>query len=351
MENEELFTKINELFPPDFSKENLELYVDYIQCCYNFSIISNDFDFSSLINYISSNFYSLPEEKFLKLPLEMQYSIISNPHLQIASEDSLLDTVMQIINGIDDNSLKSQDEIEKVLFLEHIEFTSLSEEKLREFLSVFDFNSITSSLWKKLYECFFIHFDKKPERFVNRMSEKLTFEYIENQTGKLEGIIHYLSEKFGGNIVDKGICKVTSSSVFKNFYPKNVIDFNKLCLFTSDSTIDAVDPWLKIDFLGRKIHPTHYTIRTVGNKRNGCHLKNWVFECSNTDKNDDWIILDSRNNVDSLNNSLAIETFDIKENIDDNEYFRYFRIRQTGLNCSNTNQLAFCSLGLFGTII
>lgn len=192
MENEELFTKINELFPPDFSKENLELYVDYIQCCYNFSIISNDFDFSSLINYISSNFYSLPEEKFLKLPLEMQYSIISNPHLQIASEDSLLDTVMQIINGIDDNSLKSQDEIEKVLFLEHIEFTSLS---------------------------------------------------------------------------------------------------------------------------------------------------------------DDWIILDSRNNVDSLNNSLAIETFDIKENIDDNEYFRYFRIRQTGLNCSNTNQLAFCSLELFGTII
>lgn len=107
--NEELFSRINELFPPDFSEENLEIYVDFIQCCYNFSLLSSDFDFSGLLDYISRNFYSIPEEKFLKLPHGIQYSIVSNPHLQITSEDSLLDTVMQVINNFDQN----ENEIEK----------------------------------------------------------------------------------------------------------------------------------------------------------------------------------------------------------------------------------------------
>ena len=85
--NEELFNKINELFPPDFSKENISNYVDFIQTCYPFSRFSTKFDFIGLIDNISRNFYSIEPEKILKLPRSIQYSIISNPHLQILSED------------------------------------------------------------------------------------------------------------------------------------------------------------------------------------------------------------------------------------------------------------------------
>lgn len=74
--NEELFFRINEIFPPDFNDENLDVYLEYIECCYHFSQFSRDFDFSSLIESIDKN-------KFLKIPRSIQFSIISNPHLTI----------------------------------------------------------------------------------------------------------------------------------------------------------------------------------------------------------------------------------------------------------------------------
>lgn len=344
--NDELFSRINELFPPDFSEENLEIYSDFIQSCYNFSRFSSDFDFSSLIEYISANFYLLSKEKFLQLPIKIQYLIISNPKLQIANEDSLLDTIIHIINEEDTDN--STEEIERVALLEHIEFTNLSEEKLREFLDIFDFNLMTNTLWKKFNECFFIHFNKKIGRVVNRNSEKKVLEYDENQTGHFEGIIHYLTEKFGGNVVDKGVCDVTSSSAFRTFTPKNAVDFAKHASFSSG--LKNNNQWLKIDFLDRKVHPTYYSIQTVGNKKDECHLKSWVLECSNTDKDDDWKVLDTRNNDCSLNNSGAVKTFQIQTNLNDNESFRFLRLRQTGLNWKGTNQLAICYIEFFGTI-
>ena len=96
--NEELFQKINETFPPDFSAKNLDTYFELVQSCYYFSQFSSDFDFSSLINFISNNFYSIDSNKFLKLPRSIQYLIISNPNLQITSEDSFYDIICQIID-------------------------------------------------------------------------------------------------------------------------------------------------------------------------------------------------------------------------------------------------------------
>ena len=348
--NEELFDKINELFLPDFSEANLDTYIEYIECCYNFSKLWPDFDFSGLLDYLSSNFYQIDEEKFLKLPRSIQYSIISNPKLQITTEDSFLDMINQIIEKEETTS-----EIDNFTFLEQIEFTGLSEEKLREFLSNFDFNLITSSLWKKLYQCFFIHFDQKIERISKRNSEKQVCEYDQNKTNRFDGIIQYLTNKFKGNVVDKGICKVTSSSLHDkayshdNYFPRNAVDFNKK--YNVFSSHIGPNSWLKIDFIYRKVHPTHYSIQTWPNPKGQGHIQNWVIEGSNTDRDDDWKILDSRKNERSLDDKLAENTFNIQTQLEDNEYFRYLRIRQTGLNSHHTNQLIIGSLEFFGAII
>lgn len=72
------------------------------------------------------------------------------------------------------------------IFFEHIEFCSLSEEKLSEFLTDFDINQITSSLWQKLFQCFFIRFDKKPELIdkVHHSINEYSYEYNENEQKK-----------------------------------------------------------------------------------------------------------------------------------------------------------------------
>lgn len=190
--NEELFSKINQIFPPDLTEENLNTYLQYIECCYHFSQFHSDFDFSDLLNKISNRFYSIDPDDFLRIPRPIQYSIISNPKLQIKSEDSLLDVVLQIIQKSDNST------IDDLSFLEQIEFTELSEDKLREFLSEFDLNYLNNSLWRKFYQCFFIHFDKKVNRIQSENGhsiKKEVFEYNENEANSFEGIIHFFNRK------------------------------------------------------------------------------------------------------------------------------------------------------------
>lgn len=162
LSNEELFSKINENYPPDFNEANIDVYLEYIQSCYHFPRFSSDFDFSSILDNLSKNFYLINPDKFLKLSRKMQYTIISSPNLQIKNEDSILDIIHQIINRND-----KDDEIDDTLFLEHIEYTGLSEKKLHEFISYFDFNQITSSLWLIFFQCFFKHFDNNSNRYEN----------------------------------------------------------------------------------------------------------------------------------------------------------------------------------------
>ena len=76
-----------------------------------------------------------------------------------------------------------------------------------------------------------------------------------------------------------------------------------------------------------------------------------MIEGSNSDRNDDWKILNSRINESCLNDRLAENTFKIQNDLKKNEFYRYLRIRQTGLNWKGTSQLIFNSLECFGTII
>ena len=307
--NEELFSILNTNFPPEFTEDNFEIYLNYAECCYHFSQFSPDFDFSNIINNISSNFYSVDQNEFLKLSRRIQYMILSNPNLQIKSEDSLLDLVLQII----EKEEKDGEEIDNISFLEQIEFTGLSESKLRSFLSYFDINQLTNSLWQKLFQCFFIHFDKKMNRIEknSHFIKRTVIDYDEYKTDRFGGIIHHLTEQCGGNVDSNGICKITSSSVFNNFKAPNVADFSSNIHFCS---MFDVNSWLMIDFKERKVHPTFYSIRSYRGKE-GYNLKSWVVEGSNTGNSNDWMILDSRENNSTLNSPLITKTFKIQNEI------------------------------------
>mgnify|MGYP001060927428 CR=1 FL=1 len=91
----------------------------------------------------------------MKLPRSVQYSIISNQHLVINSEDQLLDVVNYIFERNNGKGIQKEDEeFNYITFLE-IDFTSLTEQKLSEFLNTFNFNRMTNALWSKFYLCFF----------------------------------------------------------------------------------------------------------------------------------------------------------------------------------------------------
>ena len=132
--------------------------------------------------------------------------------------------------------------------------------------------------------------------------------------------------------------------------PRNAVEYSDdYKSFSTTVEVDKKNAWLKFDFLNRKVRPTNYSIQTIDLPSGNSHLKSWVIDGSNSDKN--WKILDSRNNETCLDDNLAENTFDIHENLDADEYYRYLRIRQTGLNSRKTSQLIINALEFFGTII
>ena len=167
--NDELHDKLNEHFPPNYNEENVNSYLKNIESCYHFSRFKFGFDFTSLLSFVSSHFYQLDKDEFLNQSRRLQYEIISHPNLQIESEDSLFDIVFEIIGKEKEN----EDEVENVLFLEQLEFSGLSEERLHRFVSVFDANEMSNLLWQKLSILFFKHRGKKSSRITNKMKSSI----------------------------------------------------------------------------------------------------------------------------------------------------------------------------------
>lgn len=127
----------------------------------------------------------------------------------------------------------------------------------------------------------------------------------------------------------------------------NAADFSNSLHFWSLSHTNA---WLKYDFKDRKVHPTFYSIRTYSAGIGNSHLRSWVIEGSNTNNDNDWKVLDSRNNMTCLNNTDAEVTLKITENLDENESFRFLRFHQTGQNYKNGFSLAISALEFFGSL-
>lgn len=65
----------------------------------------------------------------------------------------------------------------------------------------------------------------------------------------------------------------------------------------------------------------------------------------------EWTTLDSRENVDFLNDSNCVHTFEIKNRNNRNEGYRYLRKSQTGLDGKGYHYLTLSALEYFGDLI
>ena len=252
--------------------------------------------------------------------------------------------------------IKNEDEenISIGKFYETIDFMGLSSEKFQEFIKNFQSKEMTKVLWNKLSPCFYINYLNKSKKEKNDryLAKDRHFEYDGNEISSFKGIINKLTEESGGNVNDKGEVKVTSSPTNGNdVISKYAVDFdNNQHYFQSKNEPNS---WIKYDFQERTVRPTHYSIRTRPDGGKGDnHPKNWIIEGSNTDQEDDWIILDSRNDISILDDSNTIHTFDIQAQLTPDESYRYLRLRQTGPNTQNGNYyfLTLSALEYFGIL-
>jgi hypothetical protein len=163
----------------------------------------------------------------------------------------------------------------------------------------------------------------------------------------LNGVISYLTAKHGGNVHDRNIVRVTSSSLATG-RPGNTlqatVDLRSTQRFCSDYKAEKPHEWLCYDFQQLRIEPTHYFIRTWSGPAGHNHLKSWALEGSMDGSV--WEELDSRQNNDLLNGSRRVGLFSVLRFRE----VRMVRIRLTGLSHHDHWVLELEALELFGIL-
>lgn len=356
--NEELFNKINEIFPLDTNDDNIgELLeiVEHQEKTKNGTNIYNQItiEIESIYDILSANFHKLDKKKLNSLSKRILIKIISSDHLQIENSDSLFD----IIEELFDNEEGEEEKFEsptKIDFYEKVDLKSLSEEKFAKFLRNINPSEISGNLWKNMLDRLIgvgleSRESESAKQDQNRKPPMGEFLFDDKEENRMNGIIRHLTNESGGNVHDKGIVCVTCSSERGEScrLSKNAVDLdNKQTRFVSKNRENS---WLKYDFKEKKVHPTHYSIRSKLCVKGDWHPQHWVIEGSNSGE-EDWKILDTRNNITVLNDKSVTHTFDIQEKLLENEFYRFLRIRQTGKNAGNNYYLGFSALEYFGYI-
>ncbi|KAK8900555.1 hypothetical protein M9Y10_002882 [Tritrichomonas musculus] len=340
---------------------------------------------------ISKNLDVVLQNELLKnVPIQPLLRILSSPKRILKNHHLLFSFVIEKLNSNEeekenlslltsclDYSEMSSDEIEKLIEIHGTEIfmsPSNSKERMKTFISSeklmkqknqeleqriirieSDYNERIRRLEKQMnkMEANYNERIQKLEQKIDEISNVKSCRYIEydgNIKNCLNGIIQHLTNESNGNVDDMNIVKVTSSSsTGAPHLPRCVVDLNdKESYFHSCGEQNG---WLKYDFLEKKIKPTHYAIRTRNSGKNCNHLNSWVIEGSNTNKDDDWIELDSQKGLSCLDYSKAKQIFDIKRKLGPDESYRYLRLRVTGETSPGRYYILISALEYFGYII
>lgn len=186
----------------------------------------------------------------------------------------------------------------------------------------------------------------------SRSSIKNEIEFKQQFGNEFNGIMNYLTKKTGGNIHDNKTIRITSNSIWNDnirYHPKNLVDFNKNNFYESKNERGGI---ICFDFKDNLVHLTGYSIRSYNAGENFANMRNWVVEVSNN--GNDWMEIDRHSNDSTLNCPNNVASFIVDRQ--DNDFYRYIRIRQTGYSWSdypytNSYYIYIYSIEFFGKIL
>lgn len=349
LDNSEIYDGMNDLFANEINQTKIEFILQFFQLFETTKTTFSIFNPAKFYDIISSNFHSIDENQLLQLPKTVIYSIISNEHLKVKSEDSLFDFINKLfVNDEDDEN----DEFDMISFYEKIDMINLSKEKLNEFLDRIKISNMTSNLWQNVKHFISI---ARPESRENEASyvkqhkeEKVSFSG--SQDDRFKGIISRLGNGNAKSAYENKIIDITAASCHNDsFHPSKALEDGNNDYYHSLNTgtyrNEGHTEWLCVDFKERRVKPSHYSIQSF--PWGSGNLQNWVLEGSNDGES--WKDLDTQNGNKSLAGYNISNTFEVP-NGQNNQFYRYLRIRQTGVNTANDYRLIIASLEYFGLI-
>lgn len=299
--------------------------------------------FLNEIEFISSHFNELceeHEEEFQSLSIDTLYDILNNHQLRLKSEDQLLNFI---------NNLYTKNSSYSILY-ETVYFENVLTKSIKEFISFYDINDITGSTWNRLSNRLSIeiknngqlHQKGKKSRYIASPNAIQTFIY--SKENEFNGIINYLKTKSNDDDDIKSFINISSSSSSNILSsPYNTISYNENKNFM---TTNVSNSWIRFDFKKHRVILTDYTVMSGNAAANTTKPKNWVIEASND--GNDWIIVDEQNDCPHLNGPNFVHSF--KMNHQNDQAFRFVRMKLTGLNWGNSECLSLTKIEFFGNL-
>jgi hypothetical protein len=292
------------------------------------------------IEFCSSHFYEIDFSSIFSIPIELISNILSSKSLQLEDEESLYEIISS-------KSKSKQNENSQFFSLfEFVRFEYLSTNSIESFIEMINasFDFLTFPIWRSLCHrlSLSVSIDFSNDRFVDKRCCVCRFD--PNSNSKQDGIISYLTKRFGGHVIDHNIVSISASSVNnpQSRPLRHVADFENQSNF---QTKNEPNSWICYDFKDMQINMTHYSIRTLRNG-NDSHLRSWTLEGSKDGLK--WVKIDDHQNDTSLNSKGAISVFSISESFE--EEFRMIRLRQTGKNSNSNDHLIVNAIEFFGVL-
>lgn len=299
-----------------------------------------------LNGFIAKHFHKLLEtshEKLSTLRYETLESILSSKQLVIRNEDQLLDFINELY----------RDNKSYATLYDHVIFSNASQQSIQNFISQFDIDDITTSIWHQLcarleQKCNIdnlISGRYLPDDLVTESEEKVTTFQVNND---LQGIISHIKNNSKSKIeeeIDFTASSIAQSEFYSSFVysPKYVAYYDDNKKRFSSKNIEG--SWICIDFKDRLVSPTGYTIRASSGRGKFCRPKNWIFEGSMNQN--DWETIDKQTDCLALNRNGFMHTFAVTAKVPS---YRYLRIRSTGPDTEGNHILAIESLEIYGEL-
>lgn len=328
LSNENISIEIEE---PEITIDNV---VTLIERHEKLTFFSSDI-FSKEIGFLSEHFNEIEckdFDKLLQMKEETLEKIIDNDKLNLDTEDQLL----KFINLL---YLKN-DKYSK--FYEFVLFENVEKQAMKEFISIFNIDHLTTGGWRSIMKAFTEGKQSKEQkcRYHRKSGKKVT--EISMSGNNLKGIFNYFNTE--SNIKNE-VSVTCSSHRHGDLYLLLDIENTKNKFFTYNES----SSWVCFEFKNRAVIPSGYSIRSKNNSEGSCHPKSWVIECSD-DKND-WVTIDEQNNCPFLNGSSFVHTFPIRNLENMKKEIKYIRMRMTGPNWYSSESLDMCSIEFYGQIM
>jgi hypothetical protein len=273
------------------------------------------------------------------MPIDIISNILSKKSLQLKDEESLYEIISSKSKQNEDSQFFS-------LFA-YVRFEYLSTTSMKSFIEMINssFDFLTFPIWRSLCHrlSLSVSTDFSNDRFHDKFSS-VVCRFDSNSNSKQDGIISYLTKRFGGHVIDRNLVSITASSVAdpQSCPLRHVADFANQGYFHMKNEANS---WICYDFKDRQIKLTHYSIRSQqGLDCN--HLRSWTLQGSKDGLK--WVTIDDRRNDTSLNSKGAISTFSISESFA--EQFGVICLQQIEKTSSGYDWIVLSAIEFFGVL-